>query len=148
MVYIASSLAPYVLQQSTSSLVRIFLTYIPFTSSLLLYYLYCRSLYPYQLHISVLHLFTAITSTLTFYGFQLPPLHHTALYNYKGPDQNVSYTTPMPVYPPNKDTCLHHYRAITDVLKGQILEARGLRLMHDEISEELDIPQSTVASFL
>ena len=30
----------------------------------LLYYLYCRSLYPYRLHVSVLHLFT--TSALTF----------------------------------------------------------------------------------
>jgi len=66
----------------------------------------------------------------------------------KGPDQNVSYTTPMRVYPPNKDTCLHHHRAVTDVLKGRILEARGLGLMHDEISVELDIPRSTVASFL
>jgi len=54
----------------------------------------------------------------------------------------------MRVYPPNKDTCLHHHRAVTDVLKGWILEARGLGLTHDEISVELDIPQSTVASFL
>ena len=66
----------------------------------------------------------------------------------KGLDQNVSYTTPMHVYPPNKDARLHYYRAVTDILKGQILEARGLGLTHDEISEELDIPRSTVASFL
>ena len=67
---------------------------------------------------------------------------------YKGPDQNVSYTTPMRVYPPNIDACLHHHRAITDILKGRIVEARGLGLTHDEIGEELDIPRSTVASFL
>jgi len=54
----------------------------------------------------------------------------------------------MRVYPPNKDGCLHHHRAVTDILKGRILEARGLGLTHDEISVELDIPRSTVASFL
>ena len=54
----------------------------------------------------------------------------------------------MRVYPPNKDACLHHHRAVTDILKGRILEARGLGLTHDEISVELDILQSTVATFL
>ena len=54
----------------------------------------------------------------------------------------------MCVYLLNKDALLHHYRALTDVLKGYILEARGLRLSYGEISQELNIHQSTVASFL
>jgi len=76
---IAHIASPLVLQQSTPSPLHVFLTHLPFTPLLLLYCLYCRSLYPYRLHISVLHLFTTTTSTLTFYGFRLPPLHHNLL---------------------------------------------------------------------
>jgi len=54
----------------------------------------------------------------------------------------------MRVYPPNEDALLHHHQALTDVLKGWILEARGLGLSYGKISQELDIPQSTVVSFL
>ena len=78
-VYIVCSLAPYFLQQSTSSLISIFLTYLPFTSSLLLYCLYCRSPYSYRLHISALHLFTTSASTVTLYGFWLLPLRYIYL---------------------------------------------------------------------
>ena len=76
--YIASPLALYFLQQSTPSLLHVFLTHLSFTPSLLLYCLYCRSLYLYWLHISVLHLFTTTTLTLTFYSFRLPLLRHTS----------------------------------------------------------------------
>ena len=71
------SLAPYFPQQSTPSLLPVFLTHLPFTSSLLLYCLYCRSLYLHRLYVSVLHLFITSTSTLTLYGFRLPPLRHS-----------------------------------------------------------------------
>jgi len=54
----------------------------------------------------------------------------------------------MRVYPPHKDALLHHHRALTDVMKGRILEGRELGLTYGEISKELDVPRSTVASFL
>jgi len=54
----------------------------------------------------------------------------------------------MRVYPPNKQTQLHHRQELTDLQKGQILEARGLGKSYTEISEELHIPQSTVVYFL
>jgi len=71
------SLALYFLQQSTSSLLHVSLTHLLFTSSLLLYRLYCWSLYLHRLHILVLHPFATSTSTLILYGFRLPHLHHT-----------------------------------------------------------------------
>src|SRR5579859_3205988 len=66
----------------------------------------------------------------------------------KGPDQNSSNTTCMRVYPPNKQTQLHHRQEITDLQKGRILEARGLGKSYTKISEELHITQSTVVYFL
>jgi transposase len=53
----------------------------------------------------------------------------------------------MRVYPPNKQTLLHHRQELTDVQKGQIREARGLRKSYTEISKELHIPRSTIVSF-
>ena len=75
--YIASPLASYFLQQSTSSLLCVSLTHLLFTLSLLPYCLNCPSLYLYQLYVSVSHLFTTFTSTLTLYGLRLPPLCYT-----------------------------------------------------------------------
>src|SRR5579859_5712289 len=54
----------------------------------------------------------------------------------------------MRVYPPNKQTHLHHHQELTDLQKGWILEARGLGKSYPEISEELRIPRSTVVYFL
>ena len=54
----------------------------------------------------------------------------------------------MRIYPPKKQTLPPHRQELTDLQKGRILEARGLRKSYTEISEELHIPRSTVVSFL
>jgi transposase len=54
----------------------------------------------------------------------------------------------MRVYPPNKQTQLHHCQELTNLQKGRIIEARGLGKSYTEISEELCIPRSTVVYFL
>jgi len=54
----------------------------------------------------------------------------------------------MRVYPPKKANPPHHHNSLTDLQKGRILEARSLKRSYTQISDELKIPRSTVATFL
>src|SRR5579859_5355482 len=54
----------------------------------------------------------------------------------------------MHIYPPKQSILLHHYTELTAFQKGQIIEARGVGKSPTEIGEELNIPRTTVVSFL
>src|SRR5579859_1444615 len=54
----------------------------------------------------------------------------------------------MRVYPPKKSNAPCQRQELTEFQKGQIVEARALRKSYTEIGDELNIPPSTVASFL
>jgi len=54
----------------------------------------------------------------------------------------------MRVYPLKHSTAQRHHNPLTELQKGQILEARGLGRTFTKISEELNIPRSTVVTFL
>jgi len=106
--YIVSSLASYFLQQSTFSLSRIFSTYLSFTSSFLLYYLYCWSPYPYRLHVSALHLSTISASTFTLHGFWLLPLCYKHMQFHAAAETNwISFTSFIKLV---KKISAHHMR--------------------------------------
>src|SRR5579859_6750913 len=54
----------------------------------------------------------------------------------------------MCVYPPKNNNAPRQRRELTKFQKGQIVEARGLRMSYSEIGKELCIPRSMVSSFL
>ena len=54
----------------------------------------------------------------------------------------------MPIYPPENKTTADHHQTLTDIQKGRILEARDLGKSHAEIGTQLNIPRTTVTSFL
>jgi len=54
----------------------------------------------------------------------------------------------MHIYPLKHSTSQCHHNPLTELQKGRILEARGLGRTFTEISEELNIPWSTVITFL
>src|SRR5579859_996251 len=54
----------------------------------------------------------------------------------------------MHIYPPKQSILLHHCTELTSFQKGRIIEARGVGNSPTEIGEELNIPRTTVVSFL